>query len=371
MNLAQRWLAQLEGLRSKGRLRTLTSVAGVDFASNDYLCYATRACPAPDPGLSATGAASRLLRGHHPIWDEVEAALAAWHGAEAALVLTSGYAANQGLLSSVIEPDDWVASDALNHASIVDGLRLTKARRQVYRHLDLNDLEDRMRFAAARRRPDSASFIVTESLFSMDGDAAPLGALTLLAEQYAANLIVDEAHATGCFGSNGSGLVDAHGLRSSILASVHTGGKALGVPGAYVCCSALLKQVLINRCRPFIFTTALPPLIGAWWLHALGRVKADAPGRRRLHDNARLFRNELKTRAMTVPGEHFIVPVMLGEDGRAFQAAGRLQQLGFDIRAIRPPTIPEGTARLRISIHADHDSDTLRRAATAVAEVAS
>jgi 8-amino-7-oxononanoate synthase len=371
MNLTQRWLAQLEGWRARGRLRTLNCGTGVDFASNDYLGYATHPCPARDPGLSTTGAASRLLRGHHPIWDEVEAGLAAWHGAEAALVLTSGYAANLGLLSSVIESDDWVASDAMNHASIVDGLRLTKATRHVYRHLDLNDVEDHLRHGAACRQPDAASFIVTESLFSMDGDAAPLDALIMLAQKHAAHLIVDEAHATGCFASAGSGLVDGQRLRSNILATVHTGGKALGVPGAYVCCSALLKQILVNRCRPFIFTTALPPSIGAWWLHALERVKADAPGRRRLHDNARLFRHELRSHGINAPGEHFIVPVMLGEDGRAVQAAARLQREGFDIRAIRPPTIPEGTARLRISIHADHDSDTLRRAAAAVAEVAS
>src|SRR5208282_4223694 len=132
---------------------------------------------------------------------------------------TSGYAANQGLLSSVIESDDWVASDALNHASIVDGLRLTKATRHVYRHLDLNDLEEHLRHAAACRRPDSALFIVTESLFSMDGDAVPLGAVVQLAQRYAANLVVDEAHATGCFGSDGCGLVDALGLRSNILAT--------------------------------------------------------------------------------------------------------------------------------------------------------
>jgi 8-amino-7-oxononanoate synthase len=371
MNLTQRWLTQLEGLRAKGRLRTLHSGTGVDFASNDYLGYATHPCPAREPGLSASGAASRLLRGHHPIWDEVETTLASWHGSEAALVLTSGYAANQGLLSSLIESGDWVGSDALNHASIVDGLRLTKAARQVYRHLDIDDLEERLRHAAACRRADSALFIVTESLFSMDGDAAPLGALIHLAQRYAAHLVVDEAHATGCFGKDGSGLVDALGLRSNILATVHTGGKALGVPGAYVCCSAVLKQILVNRCRPFIFTTALPPLIGAWWLRALERVKADAAGRRRLHDNVWLFRQELRTRGVNAPGEHFIVPVMLGEDGRAVQAAARLQEKGFDIRAIRPPTIPEGTARLRISIHADHDADTLRRVAAAIAEVAS
>jgi 8-amino-7-oxononanoate synthase len=369
MSLTQRWLDQLESLRAKGRLRALNAGKGVDFTSNDYLGYATQSRPPSEPGLSATGAASRLLRGHHPIWDEVEAALAQWHGSEAAIVMTSGYAANLGLLSTMIEADDWVASDAMNHASIVDGLRLTKAGRRVYRHVDLNDLEEHLRHVAACRRPGSPLFIVTESLFSMDGDAAPLSDLVQLAQKYAAQLVLDEAHATGCFGPDGSGLVDALKLRSETLATVHTGGKALGVPGAYICCSALMKQVLINRCRQFIFTTALPPLIGAWWLNALNRVKADEAGRRRLHDNARLFRQELGKRGVQPRGEQYIVPVLLGQDSKAVQAATRLQEKGFDIRPIRPPTIPEGTSRLRISIHADHDSDTLCRAAAAVAEV--
>jgi len=371
MNLTQRWLAQLESLRAQGRLRTLQSGTGVDFASNDYLGYARRRLKPPIPELSPSGAASRLLRGHHPIWDEVEAALARWHGAEATLVLTSGYTANQGLLATAIEPNDWVASDALNHASIVDGLKLAKATRYVYRHLDLNDLEANLRQAAMNRRPDAALFIVTESLFSMDGDVAPLPALVDMAQRYGAHLLVDEAHATGCFGSKGSGLVDSLGLRSGVLATVHTGGKALGVPGAYICCSALLKQVLVNRCRHFIFTTAFTPLIGAWWLDAVERVQADATGRQRLHDNARLFRDELRRHGIQTPGEHYVVPVVLGDDSRAVRGAARLQNAGFDMPAIRPPTVPEGTARLRISIHADHDPETLRRAAAAVAEVAS
>jgi 8-amino-7-oxononanoate synthase len=370
MNLTERWLAELEALRAKGRLRTLRAGRGADFASNDYLGYSKLAAPAV-PDLSCSGVASRLLRGHHPIWDEVEAALADWHGAEAALIFASGYAANQGLLSTVIESQDWVSSDALNHASIIDGLRLTKASRRVYRHLDLNDLEEQLRQANMKRRPNAALFVVSESLFGMDGDIAPLRILVDLTQKHAAHLVVDEAHATGCLGANGSGLVDDLRLRSSVLATVHTGGKALGVPGAYVCCSTLLKQVLINRCRHFVYTTALPPIIGAWWLHAVERAKSASAARRCLHENARLFRNQLAINGIQVPGEGFIVPLLLGDDTRAVTAAARLQDAGFDIRAIRPPTVPEGTARLRISVHADHDAETLRKAAAAVAEVAS
>jgi 8-amino-7-oxononanoate synthase len=179
---------------------------------------------------------------------------------------------------------------------------------------------------------------------------------------------VDEAHSTGCFGTKGSGLADMLGLRASTLATVHTGGKALGVPGAYVCCSLLLKELLINRCRPLIFTTALPPLIGAWWLEAIKRVQADSAGRKCLHQNSQLFRLGLLEQGVDTAGENYIVPVIVGDDVRAVGAAAKLQEQGFDIRAIRPPTVPEGTARLRISIHADHDADMLQRVAAAVLE---
>jgi 8-amino-7-oxononanoate synthase len=351
-------------------LRTLRIGQGADFASNDYLGYAARSWSLSSPAtapLSRGGIASRLLRGHHPLWDEVESTLAAWHGCEAALTFTSGYVANQGLLATVIESGDWVASDALNHASIIDGLKLSRGQRFIYRHRDLEHLESGLRAAPA----GAARFIVTESLFSMDGDVAPLVDLANLAERHGALLIVDEAHATGCFGPEGSGLVDELNLRERVLATVHTGGKALGAIGAYVCGSQLLRQILVNRSRHFIFTTALPPLVASWWLDALERVRHDADGRTRLCRNALLFRQALRERGIETPDDHYIVPVMLGDDRRATQAAERLQQRGFDIRAIRPPTVPEGTSRLRISIHADHDPDLLRRAAAAVAEAAS
>jgi 8-amino-7-oxononanoate synthase len=311
-----------------------------------------------------------LLRGHHRIWDEVETALARWHGAESALVMTSGYTANEGLLSTVIEPRDWVASDELNHASVIDGLRLARPERFVYRHGDLDHLEAGLR-AAARDRPAGRElFVVTESFFGMDGDVAPLEQLVPLAEQFGAQVIVDEAHSTGCFGPAGSGLVDAAGLRSRVLATVHTGGKALGALGAYVCGSASLRDWLINRCRHFIFTTALPPAVGAWWLAALRRVGSDDAGRAALHAAAVRFREALARQGIRAPGTAYIVPVVLGEDGPAVRAASRLRAAGWDIRAIRPPTVPAGTARLRISIHADHTPEALTAVAAAVAAVA-
>jgi 7-keto-8-aminopelargonate synthetase-like enzyme len=283
-------------------------------------------------------------------------------------MLTSGYAANEGLLSTIIEPQDWVASDALNHASIIDGLRLSRAERFVYPHLDLDHLESGLRSASGSRPASRQLFVVTESLFGMDGDLAPLERLVPLAERYGASVIVDEAHSTGCFGPAGSGCVDASGFRSRVLATVHTGGKALGVAGAYVCGPALLRELLINRCRHFIFTTALPPAIGAWWLDALARVRADDASRAALHEAAAAFRKQLAKHGVPALGAHYIVPVVRGEDSRAVQAADRLRIAGWDIRAIRPPSVPLGSARLRVSIHADHAEEMLVAAAAAVAE---
>jgi 8-amino-7-oxononanoate synthase len=356
VSLEDRWRRELDELRAAGRYRELRTAAGHDFTSNDYLGYAKNPYH-DDPMLSTSGSASRLLRGHHDIWNEVERRLAEWHGTEAALVFNSGYVANEGLLTTVIGPDDWVASDLRNHASIIDGLRMSRAERFVYR--TPVDLEEKLRKASQRQK-----FIVAESLFGMDGQRAPIDGLGLLAEQYGAYLIYDEAHATGCFGQAGCGIM---GTRWHILATVHTGGKALGVPGAYVACSTLLRELLINRCRHLLFTTALPARVAGWWLQALDRVRGDDIGRSRLHANADRFRAALRQRDIPAAGSDYIVPILLGDDARAVAAAERLQAAGFDVRAIRPPTVPEGTARLRISIHADHEPALLESLAEHVA----
>ncbi len=359
MTLESRWRDELERLRAGGRYRQLTPPAGTDFSSNDYLGYGKRSWPARDGTRSGT--ASRLLRGHDRVWDELEAVLARWHGAEAALVFTSGYTANEGLLSAAIAPADWVASDQLNHASLIDGLRLSKAERYVYRHNDLNHLEAGLRRAA--EAPDRQRFIVTESLFGMDGDRTPLTDLAGLAERYGAYLILDEAHATGCLGPSGSGLVDGADLRDRVLATVHTGGKALGVPGGYVVGSARLKEWLVNRCRHFIYTTALPPIVGGWWLDAVARAKADERARADLAAAVRRFRSALGRQGIRAGGADYVVPIVLGDDAFAVDVAAQLRDAGFDVRAVRPPTVPEGTARLRVSVHADHDATTLDRLA--------
>jgi 8-amino-7-oxononanoate synthase len=366
-SLAQRWSEALDSLRSQGRFRSFALPRGIDLTSNDYLGYGNVRAESVSDGLPRTGMASRLLRGHHAVWDEVEAALAQWHGAEAILMMTSGYAANEGLISTLCEPADWVAVDELNHACIIDGLRLARCRRFSYRHNDLNHLEEGLKAEAAKRSEGREMFVVTESLFSMDGDRAPLKEIAELAGRYGAHVIVDEAHSTGCFNGNGSGCVDEANVRSRILASVHTGGKALGVPGAYIAGLRLLKEYLINRCRHLIFTTALPPECGRWWREMLPKVQADATGRKMLHQNAALFRTELTQRGIKALGEHYIVPIVLGDDPRAVSAARRLQEAGYDIRAIRPPSVPPGTSRLRVSVHADHEPAMFSRLAEEIA----
>ena len=375
MSLFDRWSHALDGLRKLDRFRSFRLPEGIDFTSNDYLGYGNgRLSGTPDrptteavAPLSRSGMASRLLRGHQEIWEQVETELAAWHGAESALMMTSGYTANEGLLSTICEPGDWVAYDELSHACIAEGLRLAKCRRYSYRHNDLAHLEAGLAEEAGKSDDSRCRFVVTESLFSMDGDLAPLREIAQLCQRYSAALIVDEAHSTGCYGETGSGYVDALGLRNQVLVSMHTGGKALGVPGAYLAGPRLLKDYLINRCRHLIFTTALPPECGRWWREMLLRVRADQAGRQQLHQNAATFRQQLAAAGIPAIGTEYVVPIVIGNDGPAVAIARELQSAGFDVRAIRPPSVPPGTSRLRVSIHADHSLVDLQRLAEALA----
>lgn len=363
MGLNDRWKIMLDTLKSQDRYRSIRVGDGVDFTSNDYLGYGHGRCPISveeQANLPITGMGSRLLRGHHPIWEQVEARLALWHKAEAVLMMTSGFTANEGLLTTVIEPGDWVAADERCHASIYEALRICRPRKYIFKHNDINHLEDGLRQEARTRTAGREMFVVTESIFSMDGDLAPLQDIIELAERYGAHVIVDEAHSTGCYGPNGSGLVDALQLRSRVLATVHTGGKALGLCGAYVCGSCLLKEYLINRCRHLIFTTALPPLLGAYWCKGIQRVINDNSGRELLFHNVQLFRSLLHGSGWDIRGNSYIVPIVVGEDSKAVRLAQQLRLHGWDVRAIRPPSVPEYSARVRISLHADHTPECLQ-----------
>src|SRR5437899_405308 len=252
----------LANLRERSQLREFAQLNGVNFCSNDYLGLAEDSrlklavLEAVEKGVRVGGTGSRLLSGHDPVWNELEEEFAAFAGTEAALYFSSGYAANLGLLSAVLDKNDLVFSDALNHASLIDGIRLSGARRVIYAHLDLNGLEAGLRNHALER---CRKLIVTESVFSMEGDVAPVTEIFALAERYAAGVNVDEAHATGVHGPTGRGIAVKDRIVQHLAAAVHTCGKALASAGAFVCGSAILKEHLINHARPFIFSTAMPP----------------------------------------------------------------------------------------------------------------
>jgi 8-amino-7-oxononanoate synthase len=355
--------AELASLASQSQLRRLEVMQGINFCSNDYLGLSC------DPRLReavadalAAGAAvgstgSRLLSGNAQIWEDLESELARFAGTEAALFFNSGYAANTGLLGCIAGPQDVIFSDQANHASIIDGIRLSRARKVIFPHLDLDFLEREV------SNCDGAAqkFIVVESVFSMDGDRAPLPELAAIASRHSAQLIVDEAHATGVFGPGGRGLAACSGPRD-ILATIHPCGKAFAAMGAFVCGSETLKQYLVNHARTFIFSTAPPPYLAAQMRAAVRIVvRADA-ARSHLASLGAHLRARLRDAGFDTAGsDSQIVPVLLGGNEHALQFAALLCQAGFAVRAIRPPTVPLGTARLRLSLTAGMSFEILDR----------
>jgi len=346
--------AGLRGLEAQSRRRSLAEIRGVNFCSNDYLGLAEhpalkQAVAEAVQGATRTGGTgSRLLSGHAAIWDEVEEEFARFAGTEAALYFGSGYAANLGLVTSLLKKEDLVFSDALNHASLIDGIRLSGARKIIYPHLDLNVIEAGLRNHAQER---CRRLIVTESVFSMDGDVAPVTELLALADRYGAGVIVDEAHATGVHGPSGRGIAAEHGNVQYLAAAVHTCGKALASAGAFVCGSAVLKEHLINHARTFIFSTAMPPYMAGQIRAALRLALAMDKGREELLARSRRLAAGLRSQGWdTGNSTTQIVPVVIGENEETLAAAEFLQQEGFAVRAIRPPTVPQGSARLRFSL---------------------
>src|ERR1700752_1813813 len=252
----------LEDLRQRSQLREFAQLQGVNFCSNDYLGLAEDSrlklavLEAVEKSVRVGATGSRLLSGHDPVWNELEEEFAVFAGTEAALYFSSGYAANVGLLTSVLRKNALVFSDALNHASLIDGIRLSGARKEIYPHRDLNYLE---RVLRRHESETCRKVIVTESVFSMDGDVADLRAMQVLAERYGASLVVDEAHATAVHGPYGAGMVVEARLAGEVFATVHTCGKALASAGAFVCGTRVLREFLVNHARMLIFSTALPP----------------------------------------------------------------------------------------------------------------
>jgi len=363
-----------EGLRTlqdQSLTRTLAEIQGVNLCSNDYLGLAEHrglreaVAHAVLNAQRVGGTGSRLLSGQSEEWRKLEEEFAKFAGTEASLFFPSGYAANMGLLTALVGKDDVVYSDALNHASLIDGMRLSGARKVIYPHLDLNALEDALRQDAGApwRR-----LIVTESVFSMDGDIAPLKEMAALAARYGAAMIVHEAHATAVHGRLGRGLVAQAEILPQVLAVIHTCGKALGSAGAFVCGPAVLKEHLINHARTFIYTTALPPYF-AEQIAAAIRLAHDMEQEREelRRRSARLVRSLRMEGFDTAGSESQIVPVVLGNNEDTVNAAAYLQRSGFAVRAIRPPTVPAGRARLRFSITIQVSEEQLKRLAGSLA----
>jgi 8-amino-7-oxononanoate synthase len=371
--LTQRMNIRLSELENQARLRELSIIRGANFCSNDYLGLSTdpRLKEALWEGLeycertAATG--SRLLSGHHALWDELEVEFAAVAGTETALFFNSGFAANTGLLSSLLGPEDVVFSDALNHASIIDGIRLSHAQKVIYPHRDLNFLGDGLR---RHVQTAGARVIVTESIFSMDGDRAPIAELFQLAERHGAELVVDEAHATGACGPRGCGLVAELGLAQQTLATVHTCGKALASAGAFICGSKTLRQFLINHARSFIFSTALPPYMTFQIRAALKLAYSMEAERDHLAALSARLRERLCSHGIDCgASDSHIVPLMVGGNEAALKLAAALQQREFAVRAIRSPSVPPGTERLRLSLTARLATEDIDRFTDAVRAV--
>jgi 8-amino-7-oxononanoate synthase len=359
----------LQQLTLRDQRRALAEFTGVNLCSNDYLGLAQSAAlrealleaVASASRVGSTG--SRLLSGHAAAWEDLENEFAQFAATEAALYFTSGYAANIGLITSFAGPSDLIFSDALNHASLIDGIRLSGAQKFIYAHLDLDMLES---FLREHQHENGRKFVVTETVFSMDGDIAPLAEILALADRYHAGVILDEAHATAVHGPQGRGIAawhhTQHGNSGNIVAVVHTCGKALASAGAFVCGSEMLKQYLINHARTFIFTTALPPYMAAQIRTALRLAQGMDEQRSRLLRNSESLRASLGVQGWDIASSKAqIIPVVIGKNESALSAASILRQEGFATRAIRPPTVPQGTARLRFSLTASISPSELSR----------
>jgi len=343
----------------------------INFSSNNYLGIANHPALAAAAKLAIErygcgSGASRLISGNMTLHEELEAKLAAFKGTEAALVFNSGFQANTGILSTLAGEGDVIFSDELNHASIIDGCRLSRAKTCVYAHGDLDQLEAALKQATSARR----KLIVTETIFSMDGDEAPLIGIVELAEKYGAMVMVDEAHATGVFGDNGAGVVAKLGLSERVAVQMGTLGKALGGFGAYVAGSGALRELLINRCRSFIFTTALPPSIMAMAIAAIDLVQREPERREMLWRNCRALKQGLHGLGFSLAeSQSPILPLIIGDADKCMQFSERLLEKGVFVQGIRPPTVPPGTSRLRGTLMATHTCEHIDRAIEAFKKV--
>jgi len=348
--------------RSEGRIIS-EGREYMDFSSNDYLGMSghIRLIHAAKKAMDEFGSsscASRLLSGDLALHHELEEETARFKNKEAALVFNTGYQANIGIISALFSKPDCVFFDRLSHASIIDGILLSGAKFFRFQHNDIDGLEFLLKKERARFKK---ALIVTETIFSMDGDRCPLKSLVSLKDRYNCEIMVDEAHATGIFGRDGSGLVEEEGVAGQVDYIMGTFSKALGSFGAYMAASKKTTAYLVNACRAFIYSTALPPAVIAANLEGIRLVGEEPCRRKTLLEQARYFRSALKNKGFDVKGDSQIVPVIIGDNLKAVEFANRLQGKGYWVLPIRPPTVPEGEARLRFSLNLCHNREMLRK----------
>ncbi len=373
---------ELDGLRQKGLLRQIPWMEGpvgprvrmgrrevILLCSNDYLgiSQSPALAKAAKEAMEKWGCgapASRSIAGSLGIHRELEEELAQLKGTSSALLFSTGYMANIGLLTTLLREGDLILSDELNHASIVDGCRLSRAEVWIYRHRDMDHLAELLRRSNHRRR-----LIVTDGVFSMEGDIAPLREIKELAGRYDAFVMLDDAHATGVLGREGRGTAEHFGLLGQIEVQMGTLGKALGVMGAFVAGERVLIDYLINRCRPFMYTTSPPPPLVAMSKAALKVMREEGWRRERLWENTRRLREGLQGLGFQVRGETPIIPVLIGDNRLVMEASRRLLELGVFVQGIRPPTVPEGASRLRVSVSASHGDQEIEEALEAFRQV--
>ncbi|HXT57514.1 MAG TPA: 8-amino-7-oxononanoate synthase [Pirellulales bacterium] len=379
------WLdAELDALARRDLLRQLRTYDGpqrarlaidgrefINFGSNDYLGLAAdeRLVAAASRAATLNGAgagASPLVVGHSRAVEQLEIRLAEFEAVEAALVFASGFAANAGTIAALVGPGDAVYSDALNHASIVDGCRLSRAAVHVYRHADIAHVVELLRAGGRFRR----RLIATDSLFSMDGDLAPLGDLAELARRHDCMLMIDEAHATGVFGRQGRGVAEHLGVEDGVHVRVGTLSKALGGMGGFVAGRRSLVEWLVNRARPYVFSTALAPPMAAVAQAALDIVRDEPARRQTLLARSADLRVRLEGQGWNVgTSASQIIPLLVGESARALALSAELARRGFWAPAIRPPSVPEGQARLRISLSCEHAAETIEALVAVVGDL--
>jgi 8-amino-7-oxononanoate synthase len=370
--LENRIREQLAELEVAGLRRQLLPPQGIDLSSNDYLGLSRHPAikdrmsrAVLTEGCGSTG--SRLLRGQRNCFSQIERRFARWKGTESALYFGSGYLANIAVLSTFLEEGDVVFSDELNHASLIDGMRLSRARRIVFAHKDIEELAHRIESESHTR---GQRFLVTESLFSMDGDEAPLVDYAALCRATGTILIVDEAHAVGIYGSDGSGLIEETGTQNDVFLSINTAGKALGVGGAFVTGPSWAIDYLLQCSRPFVFSTAPPPAMAEAIDAAMDCLDREPERRSKLLELSVYLRDLLGREGIEVgPGASQIIPVVIGDSEHTLLVAESLQAQGFDVRAIRPPSVPDGTARLRVSINTSVTKEILSGFATILTSV--